>query len=512
MTQITVAMASHLTISMLEALIKIKLGSHTVLELGRATTRDVAKPKNSRNTRNIYDNIYNMAIGSQRQSGAYEEYLEAEEVPFSYQKLIGFGAVGVVYKVKGVNRPFQNQIFAQKVIALDEKNESIREEQLAEIGKEVEMLRNTQHHHVVRLVQSYLYDNNFAIVMDPLADGNLKDYLESANASLDSPAGNNSLSQWFGCLINSVAYLHGKGIRHRDIKPENILVKGENILLTDFGISMMGLGITVPTTIVNRPRARTVEYCAPEVEVGRTRGRAADIFSLGAVILEMLTAYSYPNRLDEFKNRLEYEKGKISFAKKLDELARWITSMDAAPVKEGWHSAILFVCKGMLRTDRDLRPKADDVRSWLSFQEPSTKPPMNCDCSQLLENLYTVGNATEKLLKAYKNGHRLMRDFLLDQGATLEDSDTFVAACEGGLRDSVESSLRKGVDVNSGGALQKASAGGFTAIVRILLEEGADTERKDEEGLTAIERAVIGGHKGVVELLTGWPLEQSNVL
>jgi len=84
-------------------------------------------------------------------------------------------------------------------------------------------------------------------------------------------------------LINGVAYAHEAGIRHRDIKPHNILVKSENVLLTDFGISMMDLGTTVPTTIVNRPRARTTEYCAPEVESGHTRGRSADIFSLGAV-------------------------------------------------------------------------------------------------------------------------------------------------------------------------------------------------------------------------------------
>lgn len=55
----------------------------------------------------------------------------------------------------------------------------------------------------------------------------------------------------------------------------------------------MGLGKTMPTTIPTHPRARTEGYCAPEVEAGSTRGRPADIISLGAVFPEMLIAYSY---------------------------------------------------------------------------------------------------------------------------------------------------------------------------------------------------------------------------
>lgn len=57
------------------------------------------------------------------------------------------------------------------------------------------------------------------------------------------------IPKWFGCLANAVAHIHETGIRHRDIKPENILMKGGAVLLADFGISKMGLGQTLSTTV-----------------------------------------------------------------------------------------------------------------------------------------------------------------------------------------------------------------------------------------------------------------------
>ncbi len=105
---------------------------------------------------------------------------------------------------------------------------------------------------------TYELGNEYAIIMDPRADGNLEDHLVA-----NTPAAH-KISQWFRCLLGGVAYLHENGIRHRDIKPNNILVYGPTVLLTDFGISTMGLGRTAPTTIVDRPRTRTPSIVLPK--------------------------------------------------------------------------------------------------------------------------------------------------------------------------------------------------------------------------------------------------------
>lgn len=110
------------------------------------------------------------------------------------------------------------------------------------------------------------------------ADTSLESYVALGNLPGKVPE-----LEWFGCLIAVARYIHRSGIRHRDIKPRNILVKDDRILLADFGISQMGLGETISTTALGRDPLRTKAYCAPEVDEGRTRGRSANIFSLGAV-------------------------------------------------------------------------------------------------------------------------------------------------------------------------------------------------------------------------------------
>ena len=128
------------------------------------------------------------------------------------------------------------------------------------------------------------------------ADASLQDYLKPGK----SPS-----TEWFGCLIRAVHYIHTLGVRHRDIKPSNVLIKARKVLLADFGISQMGLGKTMPTTYKNRNASRSREYCAPKVDQGSTRGRSADIFSLGAVFLEMLIAINFPERFKDLNGILK---------------------------------------------------------------------------------------------------------------------------------------------------------------------------------------------------------------
>lgn len=50
--------------------------------------------------------------------------------------------------------------------------------------------------------------------------------------------------------------------------------------------------------------SRTREYCAPEIDRGSTRGRSADIFSLGAVVLKVLMALHFPDQIQSLNSVL----------------------------------------------------------------------------------------------------------------------------------------------------------------------------------------------------------------
>lgn len=316
-----------------------------------------------------------MASDSSPQMQEHQIYNRAREIPFLSNRHIGSGGFGVVDEVEGIAGPFENQIYARKVIILVD-NEADRKKQLEGIKQEVEILRKAQHAHVVQLIMTYEFFNNFGIVMDPCADGDLEKAFQENTCD--------DMSRWFKCLLNGVAYVHKKGITHRDIKPQNILVKDGEVYLSDFGLSKMGLGMTHPTTNIGQPRGRTPEYCAPEVELGHTRNRKADIFSLGAVYLEMLTVCSYPYpstaKLAEFRSLLR-AGDRQSYALGVSRLNNWMDRLGDAPSKPAWHSAILSACRKMLMEDRGQRPTADDVQFWWQCYSSSDLPPAACHCN-----------------------------------------------------------------------------------------------------------------------------------
>jgi serine/threonine protein kinase len=187
--------------------------------------------------------------------------------------------------------------------------------------------------------------------MSPVADCNLTTYMTEAVSSKDKQS---LLRTFFGCLSNGLQYLHDSKIRHRDVKPENILVKGANVLWTDFGISFDWEELGRSTTTADS--AKSPMYCAPEVANCEPRNSSSDIWSLGCVFLEMTTilkGHTIAQMRQCFRDYSENHR----FYANLKPAASWIKSLhnvgsehDNEPLK--W-------VKAMLNVTPQYRPTAD---------------------------------------------------------------------------------------------------------------------------------------------------------
>ena len=115
-------------------------------------------------------------------------------------------------------------------------------------------------------------------------------YVEGAHTLKEVMQAPLSLSQVVAIITQIAASLdhaHDRGVIHRDIKPSNVLMDGDWVLLTDFGLAKMteaSLQLTGSGVGVGTPA-----YMSPEQGQGIAVDRRTDIYSLGIILFEMLT-------------------------------------------------------------------------------------------------------------------------------------------------------------------------------------------------------------------------------
>ena len=190
-------------------------------------------------------------------------------------ELIGEGAMGVVYKATD---SVLERIVAIKVMSASlVGQESLRERFL----REARAAGSLQHQNVVTIHDFGEVDHRLFIAMEFIEGVDLEHLLKlsepvSVEASLDIIID----------VLHGLAYAHKRGIVHRDIKPANIrLGEDGRARIMDFGVAhLMSSTFTSSGAVLGTPT-----YMAPEqIAEGRTSA-ATDIFSVGAVLYQVLT-------------------------------------------------------------------------------------------------------------------------------------------------------------------------------------------------------------------------------
>jgi len=176
---------------------------------------------------------------------------------FTSDGKLGEGGFGKVYRVHSrlSLREYALKLIYRGVSALKDA------ENCRQFESELQALKRLSHRHIVRLVGSYTDAKHLGLIMTPIADMNLNDFLRLPNT--DPILRKRQLRSYFGCLATALAYLHTRQVRHNDIKPHNVLLKDSSVYMSDFGTSRIRSGGDESTT-PSSGEARTHRYCAPE--------------------------------------------------------------------------------------------------------------------------------------------------------------------------------------------------------------------------------------------------------
>jgi len=127
---------------------------------------------------------------------------------------------------------------------------------LQKIWREIEIMRQLAHRHIIQLYQVMETETFIHIVMEFASNGEIFDYVVSRGRTSEREA-----ALKFSQILSAVNYCHNNRVVHRDLKSENLLLDAEgNIKLADFGFSNRFMpGFALSTWCGSPP------YAAPEL-------------------------------------------------------------------------------------------------------------------------------------------------------------------------------------------------------------------------------------------------------
>ncbi|TFY79407.1 hypothetical protein EWM64_g4602, partial [Hericium alpestre] len=200
--------------------------------------------------------------------------------------LIGAGSFGQVYL--GMDAA-SGLLMAVKQVELPTGasfNNDRKQTMLTALEREIELLKDLEHEHIVQYLYSSADETHFNIFLEYVPGGSVTALLRNYGA-FEEPLVRTFVRQ----ILEGLDYVHERGIVHRDIKGANVLVDNKGgIKISDFGISKKLEDNLMPGNRLHRPSLQgSVFWMAPEVVKQTAYTKKADIWSVGCLVVEMFT-------------------------------------------------------------------------------------------------------------------------------------------------------------------------------------------------------------------------------
>jgi hypothetical protein len=203
--------------------------------------------------------------------------------PFRLVRLLGEGGMGAVYFGERDDAQFVQRV-AIKIVPRTFSSPS----SIARFRDERQILAALEHPNIVRLLDGGSTDDGMPyLVMEYIEGPTITEYATRHQLSVRRRV------ELVRQVCAALQYAHGHLVVHRDIKPNNVLVAADGApKILDFGIAKL----VAPIARFER-EARTVtgttmftpEYASPEQARGDAVSTASDVYSVGALLYELMT-------------------------------------------------------------------------------------------------------------------------------------------------------------------------------------------------------------------------------
>ncbi|ORY78918.1 hypothetical protein BCR35DRAFT_325387 [Leucosporidium creatinivorum] len=244
--------------------------------------------------------------------------------PLPHYKLgekLGQGSFGSVYRALNWTT---GETVAVKQIGLA----NIPKSDLPDIMSEIDLLKNLNHPNIVQYRGYTATTTHLYIILEYCENGSLHAIVKKFGRFPES-----LVALYVLQVLQGLVYLHDQGVIHRDIKGSNILANKEGgIKLADFGVATHTSSLST-SAVVGSPY-----WMAPEIVDQSGATTSSDIWSLGALVIELLTGKPPYHHLDP-----------------MPALFRIVNDPDGPPIPEGASAVVrdflgyCFQKDGMLR-------------------------------------------------------------------------------------------------------------------------------------------------------------------
>ncbi|CAH4034028.1 ribosomal protein S6 kinase 2 beta [Pieris brassicae] len=238
-----------------------------------------------------------------------EGHEKADPSQFELLKVLGEGSFGKVFLVRKVSGPDAGTLYAMKVL----KKATLKVRDRERTKMERNILVEMGHPFIVKLHYAFQTAGKLYLILDFLRGGDLFSRLSKEVMFTEE-----DVKFYLAELALALEHVHKLGIIYRDLKPENILLDADgHIALTDFGLSKLP-----PSSDKAYSFCGTVEYMAPEVVNRKGHTFAADWWSFGVLMFEMLTGNLPFHGANRHETMTQILKAKLGMPANLSEEAQ----------------------------------------------------------------------------------------------------------------------------------------------------------------------------------------------